>query len=157
MANMKVVAASSNSALQKFLRENLDVAGYRVIGTEQTGEGLLEMISEEMPDLVMVDIMMPNLDGIEICLRIRQWSQVPVMLLSTWGVVPGKVRGLNLGAASYLTEPFGGDEFMARIREMLQRNIFAEYSRANRPPFSSKSATPGARGIAAVGNQSCLS
>lgn len=63
------------------------------------------------------------LDGIEVCLRIRQWSRIPIIMLTTWGAGEGKVRGLNLGADGYLTEPFGIDELTARIKEVLRRNL----------------------------------
>jgi len=61
---------------------------------------------------------MPNLDGIGVCLQLRQWTQLPIMMLSTWGAEEGKVRGLNLGSNSYLTESFGIDELRTRIEHV---------------------------------------
>jgi DNA-binding response OmpR family regulator len=69
--------------------------------------------------------MMPTLDGIGICLHLRQWTQVPIMMLSTWGTEDGMVRGLNLGSDSYLTEPFGTEELKKRINETMKRNSAA--------------------------------
>ncbi len=83
------------------------------------------MLDNELADLVIVDIIMPSLDGIRECLYIRQWSQVPIMMLSTWGTGGNRVRGLDLGADSYLTEPFGVDELMVRTKEALQQNFAA--------------------------------
>jgi len=73
----------------------------------------------------MRDIMMPHLDGMVICLHLRQWTQTPIMMLSTWGTGDGMVRGLNLGSDSYLTEPFGIEELKTRIDETLKRNSAA--------------------------------
>ena len=86
------------------------------------------MLDEELPDLIIVDIMMPSLDGLGICLYIRQWSQVPIMMLSTWGTEEGKIRGLDLSSDSYLTKPFGIDELKVRIKEALWRNQAATKS-----------------------------
>lgn len=64
---------------------------------------------------------MPTLDGIEVCLHLRQWTQTPIMMLSTWGTDDGMVRGLNLGSESYLTEPLGMNELKVRINGTLKR------------------------------------
>ena len=68
---------------------------------------------------------MPSLDGIGACLHLRQWTQTPIMLLSTWGAGDGTVKGLNLGSEIYLTEPFGIDELKMRINETMERNAAA--------------------------------
>ena len=73
---------------------------------------------------------MPSLDGIGTCLQIRQWTQTPIMMLSTWDTCDGKVRGLNLGSDSYLTEPFGMDILKQRIEDTLARTTVID-------PFSS--------------------
>ena len=125
MAKIKVCAISSDPVLLEFLQGNLNGNGYQVVSTSRISEDLKAVLDEERPDLVMLDIMMPNLDGIEVCLRVRQWSSVPIMMLSAWGTGEGKVRGLNLGADSYLTEPFGIDELVVRVKETMQRNFLA--------------------------------
>jgi DNA-binding response OmpR family regulator len=90
------------------------------------GERALSLVhSGTPPDLIMLDIMMPNLDGIEVCLRVRQWCLVPIMMLSAWGAGDGRVRGLNLGADGHLTEPFDGSTLIVRIGESLQRALAA--------------------------------
>ncbi len=123
MAKVKTLVISNDPAMLKFLQQNLGENGYHIATTQRTEEDLKEVLDRELPDLVILDIMMPSLDGIEICLRIRQWSQVPIMMLSTWGAGEGKIRGLDLAAESYLTEPFGTDAFRARLREVLQHNF----------------------------------
>ena len=125
MSKAKILTVSSDPVLLRMLHKNLVWDGYEMANTRQTGEELRTVLDKELPDMVILDIMMPNLDGIEICLRIRQWSLVPIIMLSAWGVEEGKVRGLNLGADGYLTEPFGIDGVKERIQEAIQRNLAA--------------------------------
>jgi len=122
-AKTKTLIVSSDPMLLGFLQQNLNGGNYEVVSTNHTGEALKAVLEKELANLVILDIMMPGLDGIEVCLKIRQWSQVPIMMLSAWGAGEGKVRGLNLSASSYLTEPFGIDKLTARIRDALQRNL----------------------------------
>ena len=125
MSESKILAISNDSALLGFLQQNFGEDGYQLVSTQHTEELLIEVLGKESPDLIILDIVMPNLAGIETCLRIRQWSGVPIMMLSVWGAGKDKVRGLDLGADSYLTEPFGIDELTARIERALQRNYAA--------------------------------
>ncbi len=125
MAKIKILIVGNDPVMLGLLQQNLGNKDYQLINTQQFGWDLKAELDKENPDLVVVDIMMPDLDGIEICLRIRQWSQVPIMMLSAWGAGIGKVRGLNLGADNYLTEPFGMDELEARIKDTMQRNLLA--------------------------------
>ena len=130
MAKNKVLVISGDPVLLNFFQLNLREDEYQVASTQHTSERLGAVLDEELPDLVILDIMMPGLDGIEVCLRIRQWSQVPILMLSAWGAGQGYVRGLDLSADSYLTEPFGIDELRAQIKETLQRSFAA----MNLPP-----------------------
>lgn len=124
-AKIKILVVSNDSVMQRFLKQNLNEGDYQVAGTQCTGEKLKATLDEEYPDIAILDIMMPSLDGLKICLRIRQWSQVPIIMLSAWGAGGDKVRGLNLSADSYLTEPFGIEDLITRIDIALQQNVAA--------------------------------
>jgi len=121
-ARLKILVISSDRVIIRFLQDNLDNNDYEVVSTQQTKEELKGVLDKEMPNLVVADIMMPNMDGIETCLRIRQQSQVPIMMLSAWGAGQDMIRGLDLSADGYLTEPFGIAELIARIRETFNVN-----------------------------------
>jgi DNA-binding response OmpR family regulator len=123
MTKTKILAISSDPVLLRRLQQEFSDGDYEIASTQHDGNGLREVLYKELPDFIIIDIMMPNLDGIGICLYLRQWTQVPIMMLSTWGAEEGKVRGLNLGSNSYLTESFGIDKLRARINETLQRNF----------------------------------
>jgi DNA-binding response OmpR family regulator len=120
----KILAVGGDPALLELLERGLS-DDYQVSCTQATRTSLREVLYRELPDFIILDIMMPNLDGIETCLQLRQWTQVPTMMLSTWGAGDGKVRGLNLGAEGYLTSPFGVNELKKRIIETLKRNDVA--------------------------------
>ncbi|MDD4859476.1 MAG: response regulator [Dehalococcoidales bacterium] len=133
MSAIKILTVSRDPVMVKLLQQ-LNGEDYQVANSRQTGEELKAILSQECPDIVVLDIMMPNLEGIEVCLRIRQWSLVPILMLSAWGVETGKVRRLNLSNDTYLTEPFGLEEIKTRIQETLQRNLAAmKYSPAVYP------------------------
>ena len=122
IAKTKILAVGNDPELLGLLQQKLNDGNYEVVSTQDTGGGLRDELHEENPDFIILDIMMPTLDGIGTCLQLRQWTQLPVMMLSTWGAADGMVRGLNLGSESYLTEPFSIDELKERINETLKRN-----------------------------------
>jgi len=124
-AKIKILAIGNEPALLGLLQQELNDDDYQVVSTQDTGAGLRDELHEQNPDFIILDVMMPNLDGIEICLHLRQWTQIPILMLSTWGTGDGMVRGLNLGSESYLTEPFGINELKVRINETLKRNYAA--------------------------------
>ncbi len=99
----------------------LTAQGYAV-QTAINGENALYSASAAAPDLVILDVMLPGkLDGLEVCRRLREWSDVPVLVLSALGQERQKVKALDLGADDYLTKPFGMDELTARVRAALRR------------------------------------
>jgi DNA-binding response OmpR family regulator len=125
LAKTKILTISSDTVLVNFLKQNLADGEYEIISTRHTDARLRNIINSEQPEFIILDIMMPTLDGIGICLQLRQWTQLPIMMLSTWGTGDGSVRGLNLGSENYLTEPFGADTLKIRIEETLERNATA--------------------------------
>ena len=116
-----VLVAEDERPLRDFVRRNLEVRGYHVLAA---GNGLEAMafFNSESIDLVVVDLMMPHMDGLEVIRRIRQASQVPVVVLSALDEEADKVRALNMGADDYLTKPFGVDELLARIQAVIRRS-----------------------------------
>ncbi len=122
LAKTKILTISTDPVLVSFLQQGLNDGRYEIISTRHTGIHLEDIIENEDPELIILDIMMPTLDGIGICLQLRQWTLVPIVMLSTWGTGDNTVRGLNLGSDSYLTEPFGVDLLKSRIEETLKRN-----------------------------------
>jgi len=126
IAKTKILAVGNDPELLGLLQQELNDNDYEVVSTQDTGVGLRDELHEEHPDFIILDIMMPNLDGIEICLHLRQWTHIPIMMLSTWDTEDGMVRGLNLGSESYLTAPFGVDELKERINVALRRNAAAK-------------------------------
>lgn len=116
-----VLVTEDERPLRDFVRRNLEVRGYKVLAA---GNGLEAMafFNTESVDLVIVDLMMPHMDGLEVIRRIRQASQVPVVVLSALDEEADKIRALNLGADDYLTKPFGVGELLARIQAVMRRS-----------------------------------
>ncbi|HLU47849.1 MAG TPA: response regulator transcription factor [Planctomycetota bacterium] len=104
------------------LRDNLEFEGYSV-ATAQDGENGLRLAEELAPDLILLDVMLPKIDGFETCRRLRQAGvRAPILMLTARGQEIDKVRGLELGADDYITKPFGIKELVARIRAALRRS-----------------------------------
>ena len=102
------------------LTYNLEREGYRVVTATDGGEGL-ELAREESPDLVILDIMLPTMDGIQVCRVLRSESGVPILMLTAKGEELDKVLGLEMGADDYMTKPFSMRELIARVKAMLRR------------------------------------
>jgi two-component system KDP operon response regulator KdpE len=100
------------------------------VSTAGSGAMAVETAAREHPDLVILDLAMPGLNGIDVCQRLREWSRVPIVVLSARGEEPQKVAALEAGADDYVTKPFGAGELRARIRATLRR----EQSRREEPP-----------------------
>src|SRR4030043_2345719 len=90
--------------------------------TANCGEAALKIFDKETPSLVLLDIMMPDMDGYAVCRRIREFSQVPVIMVTARGDDKEKVEGLNVGADDYVTKPFSASELAARVRAILRRS-----------------------------------
>ncbi|MBV9581485.1 MAG: response regulator transcription factor [Chloroflexi bacterium] len=115
-----VLIADDDPLIQRLVRTHLDRAGYRVL-TAGDGEAALDMAAADQPDLIVLDLMLPKLDGFEVCKRIREFSLVPVLMLTARGEQVDKLRGFEAGADDYLTKPFSPPELLARIQAVLRR------------------------------------
>src|ERR1700687_4833944 len=121
--NTTLVAADDDPGLLRLMARNLQLEGYDVLAASD-GQQALELIENDTPDLVLLDVMMPRMDGFTVCYRVREFSSVPIIIITARGQDQDKVRGLDLGADDYLTKPFGVDELLARVRAVLRRSQF---------------------------------
>ena len=117
---MKILEVDDEPLYLRLLKVNLEPEGYEVI-TASDGEAALELVASKQPDLVILDVMMPKLDGITTCERIRQFSNVPIIILTARGEEQDRVRGLDVGADDYVVKPFSVTELVARVRAVLRR------------------------------------
>ena len=120
MKNYKVLIAEDDKNLLDILRYNLEKEGYRVV-TAQDGARALEKTQSEKPDLLILDIMLPEIDGFEVCRIVRKEMTVPILMLTAKADEVDKIVGLELGADDYMTKPFSIRELLARIKAMLRR------------------------------------
>jgi len=115
MEKKTILIVDDDPAILRLLSTNLKARGYEVL-TASNGEESLDAVQKNFVDLLILDLMMPKVDGVEVCRRIREWSDVPIIILSARGDENDKVKCLDLGADDYLTKPFGIAELMARIK-----------------------------------------
>src|SRR5947208_1296479 len=115
-----VLVVEDESSIASFVALYLKNAGYKVRNVG-TGEAALEQVGAERPDLVVLDLMLPDIDGIEICRRIRRSSDVPILMLTARGEDVDKIIGLEVGADDYLTKPFNPRELVARVKSIMRR------------------------------------
>jgi DNA-binding response OmpR family regulator len=120
MTNSRVLVVEDEDTLRQMLQYNLENEGYIVL-TASNGMTALELARQEIPDLILLDIMLPELDGFEVCRLLRQDMTVPVLMLTAKEEEIDKVLGLELGADDYMTKPFSMRELKARVKAMLRR------------------------------------
>ena len=116
-----ILAVDDDVQVLHLVRDTLEMEGYRVI-TADSGEAAVAAFEQQLPDLVVLDIMMPDIDGYTVCQRIRSFSQVPIIMLTGRGSDKEKVRGFNAGADDYVTKPFSAEVLLARVRAVLRRS-----------------------------------
>jgi DNA-binding response OmpR family regulator len=121
----RILAVDDEPLYQHLYKVNLEKEGYDVV-TASNGEDALDMVTSRHPDLVVLDVMMPKLDGITTCERIRQFSNVPIIIVTARGEENDRVRGLNVGADDYVVKPFSATELIARVRAVLRRSQTSE-------------------------------
>ena len=121
MNKIHILVVDDDPAILRLVCTNLKARGYKV-STAVDGEDALEAVEKDFVDLIILDLMMPKVDGVEVCRRIREWSSVPIVVLSARGDEKDKVKCLELGADDYLTKPFGIAELIARIKTALRHS-----------------------------------
>ncbi len=119
--SVSILVVDDDPEILSFIKRGLIFEGYKV-ETAADGKEALRMVRDDPPDLVVLDVMLPGLDGLAVCARLRQVSRVPVLMLTAKGTVPDKVAGLDAGADDYLVKPFAFDELLARIRALMRRS-----------------------------------
>ncbi|GAB4145761.1 MAG: response regulator transcription factor [Candidatus Promineifilaceae bacterium] len=116
----RILVIEDEDRIRQFLQRGLSYEGYRVDPAADGRTGL-EMARDNPPDLVLLDIMLPGIDGFEVCRRLRAASDVPILMLTAKESIEDRVTGLDAGADDYLTKPFSFDELLARVRALLRR------------------------------------
>ena len=125
MSGDRILVVDDEPQIQRFLRPALTAAGYDVIEAA-TGGAALRAAATAAPDVILLDLGLPDMDGKEVIARLRAWSQVPIIILSARDREAEKIAALDLGADDYVEKPFGIGELTARIRTALRHRIRAE-------------------------------
>ncbi len=116
----KILAVDDEQRMVRFIQLNLEQDGFQVI-TAYNGKEALEQVRTQLPDLILLDIMMPDINGFEVLGKIREVNNVPVIMLTAKGEEDDRIQGLELGADDYITKPFSPRELVSRIRAVLRR------------------------------------
>jgi DNA-binding response OmpR family regulator len=117
---MRILVVDDEQHMIDLIRMNLELEGFQVLEASN-GIDALDQVRKHIPDLIILDIMMPQLDGFEVLKMLREFSSVPVIMLTAKGEEEDKVRGLELGADDYVTKPFGARELVSRVKAVLRR------------------------------------
>jgi two-component system KDP operon response regulator KdpE len=134
MKAKRILLAEDEVALRDFISRNLRIRGFEVFEASN-GLEAMALYEREHPHLLILDLMMPRMDGLEVCRRVREHSTVPIIVLTALYAESDKVAALDLGADDYLTKPFGVEELLARVRAVLRRS---QWETAPLPPEESQ-------------------
>ncbi len=134
MPDERVLIVDDEPAIRRFLRVTLTAQAYNIIEAA-SGQEALERATADKPDIIVLDIGLPDINGIEVTRLLRQWTQIPIIILSVRGAESDKIAALDAGADDYLTKPFGVGELLARLRAALRRAA----QTTNEPIFQSGS------------------
>ncbi len=119
-ANKKILVVDDEERMLRFIRLNLEHDGFQVIEAVK-GHEALDKMRTDMPDMILLDVMLPDLDGFEVLKMVREISNIPVIMLTAKGEEDDRVRGLELGADDYVTKPFSPRELVSRVKAVLRR------------------------------------
>ncbi len=131
--NQRILVVDDEAPIRRYLRAALSAQGFTVYESA-LGEEALQAVLSHRPDMIILDLGLPDIDGIEVTRRLREWSQTPIIILSVREAEQDKIAALDAGADDYLTKPFGTGELLARMRVALRK----QSSAANEPVFESK-------------------
>src|SRR6202023_2077523 len=121
---MKILIIEDEANIVQLIRLYLEQAGFTVLAASDGAAGL-ELHAREQPDLVILDLMLPALDGMEVCRRIRTWASTPILMLTARQGEEDRIAGLELGADDYLVKPFSPRELVSRVKAILRRTTVA--------------------------------
>lgn len=136
LGSQRVLVVDDEAPIRRYLRAALGAQGLTVYESA-SGEEALQAVLSHRPDIIILDLGLPDIDGIEVTRRLREWSQTPIIILSVREAEQDKIAALDAGADDYLTKPFGTGELLARMRVALRKQPLA----ANEPVFQSGSLT----------------
>jgi DNA-binding response OmpR family regulator len=120
-----ILVVDDEPHVRKLVKANLESSGYKVL-TAADGEEAIDTVERELPDLVILDLMLPKLDGYAVCRRIREFSAVPVIMLTARSAEVDLLHGFEVGADDYLTKPFAVNELLVRVQAVLRRSKWPE-------------------------------
>jgi two-component system KDP operon response regulator KdpE len=123
--SIRILIVDDEPQIRRFLRTSLGAHGYRVIEASR-GQEAMRLTTTERPELVLLDLGLPDMDGLEVIQRLREWSTVPIIVVSVRGQEAEKIAALDRGADDYVTKPFGMGELLARIRAALRHRLQAD-------------------------------
>ena len=132
LGNQRVLVVDDEASIRRYLRAALGAQGL-IVYESASGEEALQAVLSHRPDIIILDLGLPDIDGIEVTRRLREWSQTPIIILSVREAEQDKIAALDAGADDYLTKPFGTGELLARMRVALRK----QPSAANEPVFQS--------------------
>ncbi len=124
-----ILVVDDDIRMVRMMKRMLELEGF-IVTTASGGEQALKMFDKETPSLVLLDIMMPDMDGYTVCRRIREFSEVPIIMVTARGDDKEKVEGLDIGADDYVTKPFSASELAARVRRDVESNLMPGLSAA---------------------------
>jgi len=131
--NQRILVVDDEAPIRRYLRAALSAQGFTVYESA-SGEEAVQAVLSHRPDMIILDLGLPDIDGIEVTRRLREWSQTPIIILSVREAEQDKIAALDAGADDYLTKPFGTGELLARMRVALRK----QSSAGNEPVFESK-------------------
>jgi two-component system response regulator MprA len=151
MTQMKILVVDDERAVRDSLRRALELEGYAIELAGDGHEALYRLDSDSKPDAIILDVLMPGLDGLEVCRRIRATGNpVPVLMLTARDAVENRVEGLDAGADDYVTKPFALEELLARVRALIRRSTDGTDERLR---FADLELDPGTREVRRGGEQ----